>query len=214
MSSMIAKEIGDASFSLTYMTFNEEKYHDQLREKTARTAALFDLPLDRIEILDSPTKNFRNRVRFAVVEEEGNIDAKPYPEIRYAKFECGSPSVLVTSFPIACLLTNRAMKTLPPLLAQRAMVMQRPKAVHFLTSTTQECIVITLIYNRPLDDISWTQEAEALRDQIATELCLNAQEVSIIAKTKGVKLGVGCTFVTERFLLPGILHCVLLGIRN
>jgi tRNA (uracil-5-)-methyltransferase len=206
MSSILAKEIGDDSFSLTYMNFDEDGYHAQLQEKVSRTAALFDMSPDRIEVFESSKRHFRNRVRFAVVEEEDErIEcvhvAQPFPHIRYAKYECGSASVLVNSFPIACELTNKAMKSLPKLLAGCSAVIQRPKAVHFLTSTTQECLVVTLIYNRPLVESEWMAESEELKTNLMVDLGI--ADVSIIAKTKGVKLVVGTGFVVEDFLLPG-----------
>lgn len=73
-------------------------------------------------------------------------------------------------------------------------------AVHFLTSTIGE-VVITLLYNSILSDDIWRPAAEQLQHCLSSQSIDNVSKISLIGRSKGVKVVVGVNFVIEQLHL-------------
>lgn len=73
-------------------------------------------------------------------------------------------------------------------------------AVHFLTSTIGE-VVISFIYNSAIAEETWRPAAEQLKLALTEETIGNVSKISLIGRSKGVKIVVGVNFVIEQLHL-------------
>ena len=213
------KRIGDYPFDIDYMVYNSSLYEtflDQKMEKVILNLGLRELPIE-VEVFPSPKKNFRNRARFGVSgschdiaespegsnsvrlsELGGTLEQEP---IEFRMWNYGTASVCVDNFPIACTLINEAMTALRVLLHNDSCheSIAGVRAANFLSTTTKDCLVVTLIYEKRLDEELWLGEGVKLKLQL--EHMLGLSDLSIIARAKKQKLVLGKGFVTERFHL-------------
>lgn len=190
------KTIRDEPFELNYMRYDEDLYESMLTEKISKIHETFKF--EEIDVFRSPRKFFRNRCRFEVTG--GDLGRSIRIPIEYGLWEGGSCSVCVESFPIACELINRAMLELRSfLITFLGHVIHDIRAAHFLSTTTKQELVVTLIYEKSIDQLCWLQEAQSLSDYLRSTL--NIQKISIIAKAKKQKLMLGPGYVIEEFVL-------------
>ena len=195
MSQQFSKTIRDAPFELNYMRYDEDLYECMLTEKVCKIRETFKF--EQIDVFRSPRKFFRNRCRFEVTG--GGLSRGIRMPIEYGLWEGGSCSVCVEAFPIACDVINKAMLELRSFLVTNGHVIHDIRAAHFVSTTTKQGLVITLIYERPIDQTCWLQEAQSLSEYL--RLTLNIPEISIVAKAKKQKLMLGPGFVIEEFVL-------------
>jgi tRNA (uracil-5-)-methyltransferase len=181
--------------------------------------------LRRVDVIRSPRKHSRQKCRFAVFEmqqheqheqqEHGDtvLMGRPRPLV-YTFFEGGGPNVVVRSFPIA----SRPIYALMPLVLDwcnddkmdadgvgstlDSVVLRRNlKAIHYLSTTTLE-VLVTLVYDAPIDEDRWHHEATLLREHLMMTNGIGITALSIIGRCKGVKLVLGDDFVWESLALP------------
>ena len=93
-------------------------------------------------------------------------------------WEGGTASVLVKEFPIACTLTNLTMQACKQLIDTTSELGSCIQAIHFLSTTTQEDIVITFIYEKQISNELWMSDAEILRKKLSDQLNLLHQNVT------------------------------------
>lgn len=79
------------------------------------------------------------------------------------------------------------------------------QAIHFLSSTVGE-LVLTLIYDRDIECGGiWYNEASQMRSRLLLDISLQnsefATKISIIGRSKGQKLVIGCNYVMEHLVL-------------
>ena len=200
---VFTKIIQDEAFQLTYMRYDESEYTTQLQEKTLQMKNDLSLSSNlEVETFTSPSKYFRNRVKFGMVggnEEDSNGVEVSY---RYVMWEYGAPTVEVRSFPIACYLINQAMYHLREYFNSYIEVtdpLSQVKSVNFLSTTTKQTLVITLIYEKKLDETGWLRQGEKLRGYLVDTLGITG--ISIIAKARKQKVTIGTGCVIEKFEL-------------
>jgi hypothetical protein len=148
---------------------------------------LFDINDDKIDQLPSPVSYFRNRSRFAVLYSTNEAissssssfsSSSSASYLDYAMWEGGSASVVVKEFPIACTLTNLTMQACKQLIDTTSELGSCIQAIHFLSTTTQEDIVITFIYEKQISSEIWMSDAEILRKNLSGNLNLLPQNVT------------------------------------
>ena len=157
--------IGDDPFSLSYMNYSPLHYEELLQAKIKH--AMAQLPngtkkaQEAITVIRSPIKYFRNRIRFGIAE----INDK---HLSYVMWEGGAACVLVEAFPIAAsCIYDIANQVLQYIEAETDNELRcELRAIHYLSTLSQE-LMVTLIYERPLDELTWRNAAEALRCRIA-----------------------------------------------
>ena len=160
--------IGDDPFTLSYMTYSPDRYDELLQEKIVN--AMAQLPegtkvaQETMTVIRSPIKYFRNRIRFGITEmNDGNLS--------YVMWEGGHACVLVRAFPIAAsCIYNIANQVLQYIETEGGEELSGElRAIHYLSTLSQE-LMMTLIYEQPLDELTWRSAAEALRCFIALRL--------------------------------------------
>jgi hypothetical protein len=147
---------------------------------------LFDINDDKIDQLPSPVSYFRNRSRFAVLystndaisSSSSSSSSSSASYLDYAMWEGGSASVVVKEFPIACTLTNLTMQACKQLIDTTSELGSCIQAIHFLSTTTHEDIVITFIYEKQISSEIWMSDAEILRKNLSDHLNLLPQNVT------------------------------------
>ena len=168
------------------MHYDPSRYSQILLERTVAISSMFNTPLEQIEVFESPNKHFRNRSRFCVINGGISSEGKRQPN-EYAMWDHGVCWVQIDYFPIACELINRAMRGLRELLLTvQDEAMHQIRAAHFLSTTTKRSLVITLVYEKHIDEQAWGGVAGDVRDRLAAMLSIT--ELSIIAKARKQKV--------------------------
>ena len=98
----------------------------------------------------------------------------------------------INQFPVACERINALMPALLAELKQQDLLRKKLFQVEFLAATTGDTI-ITLIYHRQLDE-AWETLALEVQKKLGC---------SIIGRSRGKKIVLGCDYVTENFTVDG-----------
>lgn len=161
-------------------------YQQQLNAKVERITAQFQqFNAPKLEVFDSPEKNFRMRAEFRIWHTDDDMF--------YAMFERDSETqektvVRVDEFPIACQSINLLMPILLDVLKQDTILHHRLFEVDFLASLNGEMLV-SLIYHRKLDE-AWQAKAQQLSEQL---------NIKLIGRSRGQKLVLSDDYVLEKF---------------
>ena len=162
-----------------------DTYTQQLDEKIARLNALlqpFIAPAP--EVFPSHPSHYRMRAEFKFWRDDGDCF--------YAMTAADNSILRIDQFPVACERINALMPALLAELKQQDLLRKKLFQIEFLAATTGDAI-ITLIYHRQLDD-AWKTLAAALQENLGC---------SIIGRSKGKKIVMGCDYVTEKFIVDG-----------
>ena len=161
------------------------QYQQQLDEKTGRLTTLLE-PFSAPEptVHPSPASHYRMRAEFKFWRSS--------EDCFYAMTGADNSIVRVDQFPVACKRINALMPALLAELNQQDALRKKLFQVEFLATTTDDA-VITLIYHRQLDD-TWKSLAASLQ---------NILGCSIIGRSRGKKIVLGCDYVTEQFNVDG-----------
>lgn len=205
---MTKTTIGSAAFDCGFMSYNEFDNDAYLDRKISLLKSLFDsalaLSLDSLEftIYNSPAKHFRQRCRFAIIDERTNPSSSSgTPLFYHAMWDGGSPSIIVGSFPIASIQIYEIMPYMIRYLQESDRLSSSLKAVNYL-STTSGHLIVTLVYGSSIDGIDeeqWIKAATALKDKLLadkTEIP-SIKSINIIGRSKGAKLVIGNDHVQE-----------------
>lgn len=166
-----------------YMTPGD--YTQQLDEKISRLNTLL-LPFSapEPEIFPSPSSHYRMRAEFKFWRDDGDCF--------YAMTAADNSILRIDQFPIACERINALMPKLLTELKQQDLLRKKLFQIEFLAATTGDA-VISLIYHRQLDD-AWQSLAAALQEKL---------NCSIIGRSRGKKMVLGCDYITENFTVEG-----------
>jgi len=166
---------------MSFTDIQPEQYEQQLAGKANRLATLlhpFNAPDP--DIFSSPAKEFRMRAEFKFWREDGDMF--------YAMTNSDGSILRVNQFPVACQKINQLMPELLTELQRHHALHKKLFQVEFLSATTGDT-VITLIYHRQLDS-EWEALANTMRERLGC---------SIIGRSRGKKIVLGCDYVTEQF---------------
>lgn len=160
-----------------------DNYQQQLDDKVARLTALL-APFCNIqpEVFPSPASHYRMRAEFKFWRSS--------EDCFYAMTGADNSIVRIDQFPVACERINTLMPALLAELKQQDALRRKLFQVEFLATTTGDA-VITLIYHRQLDE-QWKSLATALQETLGC---------SIIGRSRGKKIVLGCDYVTEHFMV-------------
>lgn len=205
----MSKVINDQPFELTYARFDPSEYRVQLIEKISKVKDLFrakniNIESLELEVFESVATNYRDRCRFGIEHYENG-------ELGYVMWENGSASVKVEQYPIASTIINQLMTQLLRKIEMSSNLSSGLKAVHFLTTTYREAIIV-LIYDKTIDEL-WQLNCHILRNELIQENS-NLRSISIIGRSKGVKYILGNDYVKEIFYLSNGLQLTYLQIEN
>ncbi|HSC75188.1 MAG TPA: tRNA (uridine(54)-C5)-methyltransferase TrmA [Pseudomonadales bacterium] len=162
-----------------------ENYSAQLDEKVSRLNTLllpFSAPTPAV--FPSPASHYRMRAEFKFWRDDGDCF--------YAMTDTDSSIIRIEQFPVACQRINALMPALLAELKQQDALRKKLFQVEFLAATTDDA-VITLIYHRQLDE-TWKALATSLQEKLGC---------SIIGRSRGKKIVIGCDYVTENFTVDG-----------
>ncbi|WZN59509.1 tRNA/tmRNA (uracil-C(5))-methyltransferase [Chloropicon roscoffensis] len=184
---------------IPYHDYRPERYDEIFRDKVREIEESFGSMLSGVEVTaqaSAPT-HFRLRCRFAV---SASVD-RDTGETRlvHTLFDRGADRVEVSSFPIASRQINdlmpRLMRHLEGLEGEAAaQVRDGLDAVHYLGTMRGRDVVVTLIYGRPIQGEGWKREVTKLAEELG---------VSVVGRSKGVKLVAGRDYVVERMAVGG-----------
>ncbi|KAJ1461662.1 uracil-5--methyltransferase-domain-containing protein [Pelagophyceae sp. CCMP2097] len=181
------------------LSCDEGKYDELLAVKVASAKQLMhdavsgDVP--EPTIFESPKSHFRQRSNFTVWHENEECYLVMFdPDPNTAR-----QPLIVTDFPRACLKTNDLMKRLLVAVRRGGVLKKKLNEVRFHMTLRGDAMVM-LAYNVPIGD-EWKAAAELLQVELSTL----DQNVSVIGRSRKVKITVGTDFVTEK------LHVALAG---
>jgi len=167
---------------MTQMQYTPTQYQSQLDEKVAifkEDFAEFHLP--KIDIYNSPEKNFRMRAEFRIWHK-GPISTY----CMFSNDEFKRPYDL-TEFPIGSTLMNTLMQSLMVEINADETVRTKLFQVDFLTTRSGEAL-ISLIYHRKLDE-SWLIAAKHIEQKLG---------IHLIGRSRGQKIVVSRDHVIEQ----------------
>lgn len=172
-------------------TVATENYQQQLDDKVVRLTALLkpfggqhEVSEIRPDIFPSPPSHYRMRAEFKFWRTS--------EDCFYAMTGPDNSIIRVDQFPVACARINALMPALIAELKQQDVLRRKLFQIEFLATTTGDA-VITLIYHRQLDE-QWKSLATALQEKLGC---------SIIGRSRGKKIVLGCDYVTEHFTVGG-----------
>ena len=170
---------------MTSTPVTPENYQQQLDNKVARlTTLLQPFSAPQPAVFPSPASHYRMRAEFKFWR--GSEDCF------YAMTGADNSIVRVDQFPVACEHINTLMPALLAELKQQDALRKKLFQVEFLAATTGDA-VITLIYHRQLDEM-WKNLALSLQEKLGC---------SVIGRSRGKKVTLGCDYVTEQFTVDG-----------
>ncbi|MBO5567046.1 MAG: tRNA (uridine(54)-C5)-methyltransferase TrmA [Succinivibrio sp.] len=169
-----------------------DNYDNYLNEKINYVTTLLrdsgiDFPAP--EIFKSLKEHYRMRAEFSVFFNENAS------ELYYVMFEPHSKpkkKIIIDNFPIASVSINQAMQELKALVPDYPEIKNRLFEIDFLSNKKGE-LIITLIYHRKLDELSWQKEAEVLRDLLSKR----GLYVNFVARSKKQKILVSTDSLIE-----------------
>jgi tRNA (uracil-5-)-methyltransferase len=209
------KAIDEEPFHISYMHYNDHEYRKSLDEKIhilmskiQLNKSVFDMAKEspsQIQVVESPVKYLRQRCRFAVLHSEQNVrnvnqSTNVINHLSYAMWEYGGPNIVVESFPIASIQIFNVMTVLLRLIELEAKLYDDLRAVNFLSTSVGD-LIITLVYERPLDGAVYLPQIEALRQTLLSMDIESVGEISVIGRSKAVKLVAGRAWVMEELSL-------------
>jgi len=167
--------------------FDPSSYATQLDAKVARLRELL-APFGAPEpaVFDSPREHYRLRAEFRLWREDG--------QRHYAMFAPGEKhkAILIDDFPIASQRINELMPRLKAAWQASEALGNRLFQVEFLTTLAGDAM-ITMCYHRPLDE-AWEVAAQQLAEDLS---------VSVIGRSKGKRLVIGCDYAVEKLDVAG-----------
>ena len=167
----------------------QQHYQLQLTEKQQRLSLLLNpFFAGEIAMFASAPRYFRLRAEFRIWRESGIL--------HYAMFRRDGQRclpVLVDDFPVAAERINALMPLVRMAWEQHAELAHKLFQVTFLTSFAGDDAVVTFCYHRQLAD-DWTEVAQRLSDELG---------VSLIGRSRGQKIVVGCDYVEECLTIDG-----------
>ncbi|UPQ98598.1 tRNA/tmRNA (uracil-C(5))-methyltransferase [Chloropicon primus] len=172
-------------------SYKPEEYEEVLGAKIRGIEGTFGDLLDRdgCEVTRevSPKAYFRLRCRFGVSCDGDGVDGLSLTHTLYNR---GGPRVSVSSYPVASKQINALMPKVADALGRGSPVLRTNlTGIHYLTTLAEKDVVVTLVYDKPLEDAEqWQREAKRLGDSLS---------VSLIGRSKGVKLVCGKDYVVE-----------------
>ncbi len=177
--------------------FEPENYEKFLKEKVQKHKKKFqNFLLEKdLEVAPSVPKHYRMRCRFAIVRR-GKKD------LFYALYEKGRKGVLLREFPLASKPICDLMPHLLHALQPQILLLHGLRAVHFLSTSHGEEIIVELIYQtiKGVDVCGeeWTQDARTLQHKLSKESCT---KIFFVGRSKGKKNIIEKDFVQERLSL-------------
>lgn len=214
------QKIGDYPFDITYMCYDESRYeeflnvkHDEMKENFRNLFARVELDVNcmpEIDIIASPAKHCRQKCRFAISKKKDlGISGEHGDELVHAMWDEGKPAVLVEAFPISSIQIYNVMPVLLEKIQSSSdyeCICCGLASVHYL-STLSGALTITMNYdlsniNSFEDEVNgskciWRIAAERLHSELIAAVISNVQSISIIGRTKGVKVVIGADLVNE-----------------
>jgi tRNA/tmRNA/rRNA uracil-C5-methylase (TrmA/RlmC/RlmD family) len=165
------------------------------------TSVILDSLCNKLDTFD-----IDNHVEFPVSLEENN-----HSLLHYVMWEDGSPSILVKDFPLASEQISFFMPIILNITQRYSLVGNGIKAIHFLSSTIGE-IIISFLYDSPLDEVIWTRFMELLRSNLFLEVTGDCKtdcqgfiplitKISFIGKSKKQKIVIGDDFIMEKLVV-------------
>lgn len=177
-------------------------FETQLAEAAAQSA-----PLPPTQVFRSEPLNFRMRATFTMWREGDGVHYvmfnKPASDEEARKNATGGakrgPPHEVLEYPMGSRRMNDLMPILRRELESVDELSRKINDVRFLTTTTGEALV-SLTYNRPIDEETWGGAARGLRDALGGG-------VHLVGRSRKVKLVVGSESVSETLHVPGRGEC-------
>ena len=163
-------------------TLYDKSYEEQLEykvEKIKKDFNLFD-----IDIIKSPSQNFRYRAEFKVFHDDSGIS--------YAMSGFDKRFIKIDECQIVSKNIQNLMKEILKVVKSSQILKERLFAVEFLTTTIDEAI-ITLIYHKKLND-TWEKEADKKLSNI---------KANIIGRSRGIKIVLQNDYIHEELYING-----------
>lgn len=160
-----------------------QDYQQQLDEKQQRLTALIPEVAGCLEVFASPPTHYRQRAEFRIWHT---------PErLFYAMFDPANPKqpVEISACPMACEAIDGLMQPLLAKISENDTLKNGLFEIDFLATLSGEMLV-TLIYRKKLDDPTWLQAAQTLRD------CLPIHH--LIGRSRKQKILLDQDFVVEK----------------
>ena len=162
-------------------------YQTQLENKTRQLKQRFaDLTSIEPEVFDSPDKHFRMRAEFRIWHSDGVLNY-----VMFKKGEKNTP-IIIDDFPNASLTIANAMKPLLDAIQTDTILARKLFQIDFL-STTQDELLVTLLYHKKLDE-SWEKSAQKLQADLG---------ISVIGRARKQKIVLNKDFVVEIMNVDG-----------
>ena len=201
---MLNQEIQDSPFHLSYLTYDPSNYDDVLRDKInvlVGKISQFETIRQQfsninLDVIRSPVSHYRQRCRFAVRNLKSS-DVRNVDEISLVMWEKGARDIVVRNFPIASRVIYGVIPLLLELLNESSNLKRGLSAIHFHSTTTLQ-LLICLIYSTPIEE-TWLLQASELRDTIIFKCASEISSLSIIGRSKGVKIVIGSDILFEEF---------------
>ena len=166
---------------------NLTHYQTQLENKTRQLKQRFaDLTSIEPEVFDSPDKHFRMRAEFRIWHSDGVLNY-----VMFKKGEKNTP-IIIDDFPNASLTIANAMKPLLDAIQTDTILSRKLFQIDFL-STTQDELLVTLLYHKKLDE-SWEKSAQKLQTDLG---------ISVIGRARKQKIVLNKDFVVETMNVDG-----------
>lgn len=201
-------EIGNDSFQISYMHYDENLYESQLDEKITLVKSLFnDYPLtkcfslDSMHVVKSPSSHYRNRCRFGISQQQQQqqyempSSSSSVRKLNYLMWEEGVPNVRVDSFPIAVLPIYLLMRPLIQYVERIDVLAVELKSVYFL-STLDGQVIVTFCYQKPLG-IEWQEASASMRTFLENLKLASIATLNFVGRSKGIKITIGEDTILE-----------------
>jgi tRNA (uracil-5-)-methyltransferase len=172
-----------------------DEYEELLRAKVEMVRGLYaasTLALPEIVAHTSPKCFFRQRAEFRTWHT--GVFGQPGYKMFYSMFPKSEPRrpVEIPGFPMGARRVNVLMDELRTQIMQSDMLRHKLYEARFLTTLTGDAL-ITMIYHKPIDE-RWAKAAEPLAKSLG---------VSLIGRSRKVRLVVGRDYVVERLAVLG-----------
>ena len=166
-------------------------YQDQLQGKIAKIKQDFEVYRPpSLEVFESQPSHYRMRAEFRMWHEGDDLNYVMFNQESKERYS-------VNEFPAASKVINALMPLVRDYVKVDLVLRKRLFQVEFLSSTQQE-VLITLLYHRPLDDV-WEAQCRELRNYLRAE----GYHVDIIGRARNQKRVLDRDFVVEKFSLQG-----------
>lgn len=165
-------------------------YSEQLQAKQQRINQQFAaMGIPALEVFASQPEHYRMRAEFRVWHDGDDLYHIMFDQQSKQKYR-------VDQFAAASSLINTMMMELLPLLKSNTLLRRKLFQVEYL-STTQNEVLITLLYHKPLDE-EWQAAAEQLKETLQSHA-----KVHILGRARKQKILLHQDFVTETLNIDG-----------